>query len=36
MFLAGINDLGLGHGGGDLLDMFGFNGIAEDDSRRHG
>ena len=34
--LAGVDDLGLRHGGGDLLDVFGFDGVAEDDSRRHG
>ncbi len=33
--LAGVDDLGLGHGGGDLFDVFWFDRVAKDDSHRH-
>ena len=34
--LAGVDDFGLGHGRGDLCDVFRFDGVAEDDSGGHG
>ncbi len=34
--LAGVDDLGLRHGRGDLLDVFRFHRVAKDDANRHG